>query len=101
MGFARFAITPIVWMEVVQGSPNKDAMAKSVKLLSTLQLEHPTEGDMLWTIQQLEAFMLSHGIQYSDILIASAAARLSVPLCTINKKHYAPLLNVDERRPCS
>jgi predicted nucleic acid-binding protein len=43
--------------------------------------------------------MVVHGVQFADVMIASVAVRLNVPLYTLNIKHYSPLPDVDERKP--
>jgi predicted nucleic acid-binding protein len=40
-----FGITPVVWMEVVQGAPNKDKQQQMLKILSVFQLVFTTEAD--------------------------------------------------------
>jgi len=50
-------------------------------------------------MRQFETFHLSHRIEYEDVMIASVAVRLSVPLYTLNIRHYAPLPDVDEQKP--
>lgn len=48
---------------------------------------------------QFGRFYLSHGVEMTDVMIASVAVRLSVPLYTLNIRHYAPLPDVDEHKP--
>jgi predicted nucleic acid-binding protein len=62
-------------------------------------MEHPTPDDNHWAMLQFSRYYLSHNIEMQDIMIASVAARLAVPLYTLNIKHYAPLPGVDEQRP--
>lgn len=93
------AITPIVWMEAVQGVKNKPELVKVVRVLTRYPIEHTTPSDHEWAMRQLEAFHLSHGIQFQDTLIASVAVRLNVPLYTRNLKHYAPLPNLRVESP--
>jgi len=95
----RIAITPIVWMETVEGARNSAERARLIRFLRQFYMEHPTPDDNNWAILQFGRFYLSHQIDLEDIMIASVAARLAVPLCTLNLKHYAPLPNVDEQRP--
>jgi tRNA(fMet)-specific endonuclease VapC len=95
----QLAITPIVWMETIQGAKNKISRERSIKLLQRFMMTHPTEADNHWAMQQYTRYFLSHGMQYSDVMIASVAVGLQIPLYTLNLKHYTPLPDVDEQRP--
>lgn len=52
-------------------------------------------------MRQLARFYLSHGAHLQDVMIASVAARLAVPLYTLNVKHYEPLPGLRVVRPYS
>ncbi len=93
------AITPVVWMETVQGARDKVERAQIIRFLHQFHVEHPTQADNNWAMLQLAQFNLSHGVELADVMIASVAVRLSVPLYTLNIKHYTPLPSVNERRP--
>jgi predicted nucleic acid-binding protein len=95
----RVSVTPIVWMETVQGATDKAKRAQAVRFLRRFHIEHPTEDDNRWAMRQLARFHLSHGVQLQDAMIASVAARLSVPLYTTNLKHFAPLPAVEALQP--
>jgi tRNA(fMet)-specific endonuclease VapC len=99
LGRQQISITPVVWMEVVQGARNKTERAQILRFLRQFSIEHSIYDDNNWAMIQFAQFNLSHGIEIMDIMIASVAVRLNVPLYTLNLKHYAPLPNVDERRP--
>jgi len=99
LGRQRLAITPVVWMETVQGASDKVKRAHAIRFLRQFHIEHPTEDDNRWAMRQLAQFCLSHGIHLEDVMIASVAARLSTPVYTINLKHFAPLPGVDANRP--
>ncbi len=98
-GRQRIAITPVVWMETVQGAANKSRRAQAIRFLRQFRIEHSTEDDNRWAMRQLARFHLSHNIALHDAMIASVAARLTVPLYTTNLKHFEPLPAVDARRP--
>ncbi len=94
-----FAITPIVWMETVQGATNTVERARAIRLLHDFRIEHSTVDDNNWAMLQLSRFHLSYGVEFPDTMIASVAVRLAVPLYTLNLKHYTPLPGVDAQRP--
>lgn len=88
---SKLAITPIVWMEIMQGATDKQKRQQFLKFLKRFTVEYATETDTKWAMLQLARFSLSHGIEITDLLIASVAVRLGVPLYTLNVKHFAPL----------
>ncbi len=99
LGRQRLAITPVVWMETVQGATNRVKRAQAIHFLSQFRIEHPTEDDNRWAMRQTAHFHLSHSVQLQDAMIASVAVRLAVPLYTTNLKHFQPLPSMDARKP--
>jgi predicted nucleic acid-binding protein len=99
LGQQRVAITPIVWMEIVQGARDKTDRAQLLRFLRQFPVEHPTADDNHWAMRQFAQFHLSHGVEMADVMIASVAVRDSVPLYTLNLRHYQPLVGVDAQRP--
>lgn len=99
LGRQRLAITPVVWMETVQGATDREKRAQAIRFLRQFHIEHPTEDDNRWAMRQTATFHLSHGIQLQDAMIASVAVRLAVPLYTTNLKHFQPLPGIDPRKP--
>jgi predicted nucleic acid-binding protein len=99
LGRQRLAITPVVWMETVQGATDRAKRAQAIRFLRRFRIEHPTEDDNRWAMRQTARFHLSHGIQLQDAMIASVAVRLAVPLYTTNLKHFQPLPAVDASKP--
>ena len=95
----NLGITPVVWMETVQGATDKQKRDQIISFLHQFRLEHPTKDDNLWAMRQVARFSLGYGIRFPDAMIASVTVRLGVPLYTLNIKHYAPLPGVDARRP--
>lgn len=98
-GAQRSAITPIVWMEIAQGAQNNRELLELTRFLRQFHIEHPTIADNNWAMRQFGRFNLSHKIDMADVMIASVAVRLAVPLYTLNIRHYEPLPDVDEQRP--
>jgi predicted nucleic acid-binding protein len=87
-----FIITPIVWLEAVEGASNKVNQQQVIRLLSVFQMEYLTEDDQKWAMSQLVKFKLSHNIGMMDCLIAAPAHRLNLPLYTRNVKHFTPMI---------
>lgn len=99
LGKQRPAITPIVWMEAVQGATDATKRAQAIRFLRQFFVEHATPDDNRWAMRQLSRFYLSHGVHLQDVMIASVAVRLDVPLYTLNLKHYEPLPSIRVIRP--
>jgi predicted nucleic acid-binding protein len=99
LGRQRLAITPVVWMEIVQGATDRVKRAQAIRFLRQFRIEHPTEDDNRWAMRQMAVFHLSHGVHLQDAMIASVAVRLAVPLYTANLKHFQPLPSVDANKP--
>src|SRR5688572_20767998 len=90
---SRLSITPIAWMEVMDGVPNKMGQAMCKTILSEFDIVYLGVRDMEWAMQQLETYRLTHGVGMNDCLIASICHRLQVPLYTHNLKHMRVLLD--------
>jgi hypothetical protein len=92
-------ITPVVWFETLEGSQNKLEYNRALKLLNAFAMEHSTVSDDLWAMTQYGRLLLSHGLEWSDCLIASVALRLNVPIFTGNLRHFQLLPGITSRKP--
>lgn len=95
----NLAVTPIVWMEIVQGARNRIERAQYIRFLRQFDIEHPTVDSNLWAMRQFAQFHLGHGIEMADVMIASVAVHLNVPLYSLNLRHYQVLPGLDVRTP--
>ncbi len=87
-----WSVTPIVWMEVRVGAPNKRAQADLLKLLSGFEMIYLTSEDMAWAMQQMLIYRFSYGVGIMDCFNASVCYRLKVPIYTHNVKDYRKIL---------
>lgn len=85
-------VTLYVWLEVIQGAPNKINQKRAIRLLNSFALVEVTSEDVHWAVAALTRTALTHNTDLVDCLIAATAARLNVPLYTRNLKHFTPLL---------
>ncbi|MBI5669959.1 MAG: PIN domain-containing protein [Chloroflexi bacterium] len=92
------AITPVVWLET-EGASNKLERDRAIRFLHRFHMEHPLPIDNEWAMEHFAEYFLSHSVQFPDVMIASVAVRLNIPLYTQNTRHFAPLSDIDERRP--
>jgi predicted nucleic acid-binding protein len=95
----RLSVTPITWLEVIYGAPNKAAQQACETILNQFDMVYLTQPDMDWAMNQLKAYRLSKGIAVMDCLIASAAYRLQLPLYTHNLKDMQTLLGALAVKP--
>lgn len=95
----ELAISPVVWLEIIEGAENLRAQTQAVELLRHFQRAEVLPADLDWAIRQALRFRLSHNVDMMDCLIASTAQRLGVPLFTANLKHFQPLIGDLARRP--
>ncbi len=93
------AITSITIMEVLRGARNKQELTRLGRELSRFRDIHILERDSRWAVQQFRVFWLSHQIGMNDCLIAAVAARMQLPLYTLNLKDFAPLPDVNAQKP--
>ena len=96
---SQLGISPIVWLEVIQGIKDRATQRKVLKQLALFDQIDPTSEDFQWAIRQAIHFRLSHNIGAVDCLIAATSQRLQVPLYTTNLKHFALLLGPLARKP--
>lgn len=98
-GQEQLGITPVVWLELIEGARDAAAQKRAVWFLRHFERVDILSEDFDWAIEQALLFKLSHGADMMDCLIASAAHRLDLPLFTRNLKHFAPLLGPLARKP--
>lgn len=96
---SALGLTPIVWMEVMSGGPNKHKRLQAARLMKQFEMIYLTPSDLDWAMQAQMQYELSHGVGMMDCLIASVSYRLQIPLYTHNLKHFAPLLGSLARPP--
>jgi len=96
---SKLGVSPVVWLEILDGAANRSEQRKAIKLLRPLVRVDPTTEDFEWSIRNAIRFGLSHGVQRSDFMIAATSHRLQIPLYTLNLKHFTPLLGALAKKP--
>jgi predicted nucleic acid-binding protein len=89
---SNLGLSPVVWLEIIEGAADSLAQERAVKLLRRFELIEVMPEGFDWAIRQALRLRLSHNAGTMDCLIASVAHRLNLPLYTRNLKHFAPLL---------
>jgi predicted nucleic acid-binding protein len=95
----QLSISIIVKLEVIEGSQNKQDLRRNFQLLADFNPVYLNSLDFDWAVEQQIQYRLSHGIQFTDCLIASSAHRLELPLYALNMKHFSVLLGSLAMRP--
>jgi len=88
----ELGVTRYIWLEVIQGAPNKQKQKTAITLLSEFDLVKTTQADNAWAVKSLIKIHLSNNVGALDCLIAATSHRLQIPLYTRNLKHFRPLL---------
>jgi predicted nucleic acid-binding protein len=91
-GQSTLGLSPVVWLEIIEGASDSQAQEKALKLLRRFELIEVMPEDFDWAIRQALKLRLSHNVGMMDCLIASSAQRLGLPLYSRNLKHFSPLL---------
>jgi predicted nucleic acid-binding protein len=94
-----FGLSPVVWLEVIEGAANKLDQKRAVQLLERFERVEVAPRDFDWAIRSALALRLSHNIDMMDCLIAASAYRLGLPLFTRNFKHFQPLIGLLALKP--
>ncbi|MGF1506032.1 MAG: type II toxin-antitoxin system VapC family toxin [Anaerolineae bacterium] len=94
-----FGIPVLVSMELVNGVENARERQQVQQTVAAYPVIHLTADDSMWAQTQHAAYKLSHNVGIIDALIAAPAKRLSVPIFTLNLKHFAPLPDVRAIKP--
>lgn len=97
----NLGVSRIVWLEFIQGAPNRIRQRQALNLLNQFSLVKLSDADFDWAARQLLQFHLSHNVGMMDCLIAASAHRLQLPLFTRNLKHLTPLLGTLAQQPYS
>jgi predicted nucleic acid-binding protein len=87
------AITPITWMEVMFGSPNKRTTEQLTALLQNFEMIYLTPEMMDWAMQQMVLHRHSKGVGIMDCFNASVTYYTQLPIYTHNQKDYLKLLD--------
>ena len=94
-----FGLPVLVCMELIDGVQNQLDRQRALKVIQQYPVIHLYTRDSKWAQAQHTKFKLSHNVGIGDALIASASARLKVPIYTLNTKHFSPLPDVQAIRP--
>lgn len=99
VGERLIGVPVVARMELIVGCRSAEELRELASRLNPFADVHIQIEDSIQALRWLGKFKLSHGLGIHDALIAAPAARLGLPLYTLNLKHFRPLPGVDARKP--
>jgi|SRR5699024_434994 len=82
------AISVVTQLELMVGCENKRAFESLQKFLDNFNILHLNSSISEQAVELFEEYRLSHGVLIPDMLIASAALTLEIPLLSKNRKDF-------------
>jgi predicted nucleic acid-binding protein len=89
----------VVQAEVLSGARDRRHLTMLDAALADLRRYTVKTADMSTTIGLVRDYTLAHGIGWPDCLIAATCLRLSLPLVTLNDKHFKSIRGLSVLRP--
>ncbi len=94
IGLADIVLSAITVMELFQGMGNKTELAQMKKKIKFYDVVQIDEAISQKTIEFIETYKLSHGLQIPDAIIGATAVVHQMPLYTYNVKDFDFLPNI-------
>jgi predicted nucleic acid-binding protein len=90
---APWQISTVTYIELIQGCRNANEMRTIQRGLQhdTVNMLPITERISERATSLIETYARSHAMRLGDALIAATALEHSLPLCSANRKHFAPI----------
>jgi predicted nucleic acid-binding protein len=85
--------------ELLSGTRDSREQRQLLRMLRDIRIHHPNEHDSQAALEFLKRFHLSNNIGFEDCLIASTALRLSLPVATLNDRHFRLFKGLKVIRP--
>jgi predicted nucleic acid-binding protein len=82
------AISVVTQLELMVGCENKADFNSLQKFLSNFEIIQLSKSTSEKTVDLFEKYRLSHGVLIPDMLIASTALTLKIPLLSKNRKDF-------------
>jgi len=82
------AISVVTQLELMVGCENNRAFKSLQKFLDSFNILHLNSSISKQAVELFEEYRLSHGVLIPDMLIASTALTLEIPLMSKNRKDF-------------
>jgi tRNA(fMet)-specific endonuclease VapC len=96
---ANLICSAVTYAELLVGSRSRAELRAIDQLVARFQIEPIVTDDSVRGLKWLRKYYQAHGVGFHDCLLGAAAARLRVPLATLNEKHFNVLPGVKVIRP--
>ena len=93
------AIHAVTYAEVIVGTHDARELFRLRRFLKPFRIEYPTVEDWPNALNTLERLHLSHKVDLPDCLIAATALRLTLPVATVNDRHFRLFKGLKVIRP--
>jgi predicted nucleic acid-binding protein len=88
IGMEHVAVSSITVMELLQGMGNKRELTLMKKKIKYYDVIHFTPEVSQKSVELIDQFKLSHGLQIPDAIIAATAIVFKLPLFTYNVRDF-------------
>ncbi|CAG1010954.1 Ribonuclease VapC10 [Phycisphaerales bacterium] len=95
----RPVVHPVVEAELIVGARGRGELKQVLKLLARFESLAMEPIDARTSLRLLGRHRLGGGVSWEDCLLAATALRLSVPLATLNDKHFRVFRGLEVVRP--
>ena len=95
----QLATHVVVVGEVLSGARNAREQKAIFDSMRQFELRALSEQDCMMALSFLEERRLSHGVEFHDCLNAATCLRLSLPIATLNDKHFRAFDGISVSRP--
>lgn len=89
----EYHISDITYMEVMQGTKNKQEMRKFTKMIIGMEVKRiPIDTNIsAKAVELVESYAHSHSVHSADSLVAATALVHNLTVATGNIKHFSPI----------
>lgn len=84
-------VSVVTVAEVLQGCRGRSETRKIEKRLAEYSVLHITKPISEQALRWVKVLRQSHGVGYLDCLIGATASHHGMAVCTLNRKHFAPM----------
>ena len=95
------ALPGYVVLELLDGCSNRQETDRLLRLVTSYKVFWPSSEDCDWAIAEFAIRRLTHKLGILDVLIASCAVGLNLPLYTFNVKHFRAISGMKTVQPYS
>jgi len=88
LGIENISVSSITQMELYYGALDKNELSKIKKALAALLLIPVSESISNFSVELIERYSKSHGLEIPDAIIAATAIQRNIKLYTLNKKDF-------------